>query len=120
MRRSRLQHLVAPVTILAASFWTASIPLLSSLEQLFHTTSPYSKRGLTNEKYMRSRLLRDKTYFKERRMPILCQDLSTMIDICVAHFASSERVSPRCLWDLTCVTGTSFMNRSGCGFITFT
>lgn len=36
---------------------------------------------------MRSKLARDNTYFKERRMPFLCQALPTMIEIWVAHLS---------------------------------
>ena len=43
-------NLVAPVTILAASFWILSNSFDSYCVQLFHTTSAYSRSGRINEK----------------------------------------------------------------------
>ena len=43
-------HLVAPVTILEASFWILSRSFDSYCVQLFHITSTYSRSGPKNEK----------------------------------------------------------------------
>ena len=43
-------NLVAPTTILAASFWILSNLFDSYCVQLFHTTSVYSSSGRMNEK----------------------------------------------------------------------
>ena len=43
-------NLVAPVTILAASFWILCNSFDSSCVQLFYTPSAYSSSGRINEK----------------------------------------------------------------------
>ena len=49
-RESMEANLVAPVTILAASFWILSNSFDSYHVQLFHTTLAYSSSGRKNEK----------------------------------------------------------------------
>ena len=61
MSRYMLQSLVAPVTILAASCWTASMSFLSSLLHLSQTISAYSSRGLMKVIYILSKVERETT-----------------------------------------------------------
>ena len=49
-RESMEANLVAPVTILAASFWILFNLFFSYCVQLYHTTSAYSSSGRINEK----------------------------------------------------------------------
>ena len=49
-RESMEANLVAPVTILEASFWILSNSFYSYCVQLFYTSSAYSSSGRMNEK----------------------------------------------------------------------
>jgi len=112
-RDCTLQSFVAPVAILAASICTASTSFCSSTQQLSQMTSAYS-RSLIKQMYIFSREGRQRTNVRERSNPILVHALLTMDEICIFHFASSEKERPICVWDFTVTMGVSSISIGGC------
>ena len=70
-----LHNFVAPVTICAASTWTASSSFFYSREQLSQTTSLYIKRGRIYAKYIFKDFLKT-LYLRALNRSSLDQDFS--------------------------------------------
>ena len=81
--------------------WIQSSSFFWVLVQLSQITSPYSKSGLMNEKYMISRDFLSKTNLSLRIMLILSHAFLLMWSIWSCHVHAFERKIPRCLWEGT-------------------
>ena len=78
------------------------------------TTSEYSRVGRISEKYIFSRQERFKKNLSDLRIPISRQAFVRVIEICAFHFASEDRVRPRCLWVSTSLIFKEFIIKGGC------
>ena len=92
-----LHNYVAPVTIRAASTWTASSSFFGSREQLSQTTSLYFKRGRTYAKYNFSKDFLETLNLRALNKFSLDQDFSKIDLTCSSQVPELEKVRPRCL-----------------------
>ena len=98
----------------AASFWIFSRSFDSYWVQLSQTTLEYSRRGLINDVYIISSDFLSSWNFSLRMMFNLNQDLALIWSMCSCQLPSSEKISPKCLCDVTSLMFSWAIFKGGC------
>ena len=110
---AELVPLIAPVTNLAASYWTLSRRAESQSEQLFQITSIYSISVLIRLLYKDVKMERPTLYVINFGMFNRLEAFSYTLTIWFLHGIVLCKVKPRWVWDSVFLTALEMGNREG-------